>query len=102
MKTKEQIVSEMCFTMRHDYGLNKTAPDCVIEAGMTDSERQFLRAEMSQLYDHHIAPLVKELEKTSKELNEYKIRLQDIANEVHWQLVPKPVSIPADCNPDEY
>ena len=75
MKTKEQIVSEMCFTMRHDYGLNKTASDCVIKAGMTDKEREFLRSEMSQLYDHHIAPLVKELKKISKENEALKAQL---------------------------
>lgn len=42
-KTKEQIKSEivfsMCLTKRHDYGLEKTG---VLTGGMTEKERSFL------------------------------------------------------------
>lgn len=47
IKTKEQIISEMCFTSRHDYGFG----------GMTDKERDSLRRYMDQLYHHHIQEL---------------------------------------------
>lgn len=53
---KYKIVTDMCLTMRHDYGLlfdpmNPTS-------GMTEFDRQALYNQMSQLYDHHISPLV--------------------------------------------
>lgn len=63
MKTKEHIVHAMCMTQRHDYGLDKDV-DCPLDGGMTQKDREFLYREMSQLYDHHIAPLVDILNKT--------------------------------------
>lgn len=64
MKTKEEIITGMCYTWRHDYGLNKQSDDTFISsitAGMTASERQSLYKQMEQLYTHHIQSLVEEI-----------------------------------------
>lgn len=65
MKSKEEIITGMCYTWRHDYGLPKQPDDGflgLITSGMTDSERQSLYNQMEQLYNHHIASIVDELE----------------------------------------
>ena len=62
--TKEQIITGMCYTWRHDYGLEKHPDDTfagLITAGMTELERQSLYKQMEQLYNHHIQPLVDEI-----------------------------------------
>ena len=49
----------MCYTMRHDYGLNRDLGNGFIDefaAGMTDSEREALWRQMSQIFDNDIAP----------------------------------------------
>jgi len=67
MKTREQIITDMCYTCRHDYGIKKPEPEHneaegifdivgVLEAGMTDSERKALWNEMAQIFDNCIAP----------------------------------------------
>lgn len=64
MKTKEQIITDMCYTWRHDYGLDKHPSDMfsgLITSGMTAEEREFLYSQMAQLYEHHIESLHKEL-----------------------------------------
>lgn len=60
MKTREEIVTSMCYTWRHDYGLVKhqdpggyTFP---LEAGMTKDERELLWKQMAQIFDNDIAP----------------------------------------------
>lgn len=61
--TREQIVTSMCYTWRHDYGLEKNehdGPGGLISAGLTDHERRQLWRDMAQIFDHHIAPLIKE------------------------------------------
>lgn len=55
MKTREQIVTSMCFTWRHDYGLNKHE-DEPLSSGMTPEERSFLWKQMAQVFDNDIAP----------------------------------------------
>jgi hypothetical protein len=55
MKTREQIITDMCYTMRHDYGLIKHDVD-LISSGMTDFERESLRDSMTQIFDNCIAP----------------------------------------------
>lgn len=67
MATKEEIIHNMCMTYRHDYGLTKEHNSnptfsVFISAGMTEEEREFLYAQMEQLYDHHIRPLVHQIE----------------------------------------
>jgi hypothetical protein len=59
MKTREQIITDMCYTMRHDYGIIKPEGDNfsdVISSGMTDSERNQLWKNMAQIFDNNIAP----------------------------------------------
>lgn len=57
---KHKIVTDMCFTFRHDYGLHRCETE-VLTCGMTEQERSALYNRMSQLYDHHIAHLVEAL-----------------------------------------
>lgn len=63
MKTREQIVTDMCYTERHDYGLDRVISDGtfteLISFGMTDEERESLWNQMSQLFDNCIAPHMK-------------------------------------------
>lgn len=54
---KHKIVTDMCFTLRHDYGLHRDETDTPT-CGMTEREREALYNSMSQVYDHHIAQLV--------------------------------------------
>lgn len=60
MKTREQIITDMCYTMRHDFGLPKEKDPGGYSfpylEGMTDEERAALRRDMSQLFDNCIAP----------------------------------------------
>lgn len=70
MKTREQIITDMCYTWRHDYGIKKPEPKHneaegifdivgVLEAGMTQSEREALWNSMAQIFDNNIAPYMK-------------------------------------------
>ena len=57
MKTREEIITSMCYTWRHDYGLKKESLEVdAISSGMTDREREHLYRAMSQLFDNDIAP----------------------------------------------
>ena len=56
MKTREEIITSMCFTMRHDFGLDREDPAPPWESGMTNNERMFLWNNMAQLFDNDIAP----------------------------------------------
>jgi len=57
MKTREQIITDMCYTWRHDYGLVKESLEVdSISSGMTTSEREMLWHAMAQLFDNCIAP----------------------------------------------
>ncbi len=69
MKTREQIITDMCFTIRHDYGIIKPEPEHnaaegifdianLLNSGMTDTERTALWNQMAQVFDHCIAPYV--------------------------------------------
>ena len=58
MKTREEIINDMCMTYRHDYGLDKLPGDPPWTAGMTPEERKGLYATMSQIYEHNVAPLL--------------------------------------------
>lgn len=57
---REQIITNMCYTFRHDYGLIKhsdpggyTFPEI---SGMTEQERQALWRQMAQIFDNDIEP----------------------------------------------
>lgn len=58
-KTREQIITAMCYTQRHDYGLDRELDNGFVSelsAGMTKQQRESLWAEMAQLFDNNIAP----------------------------------------------
>ena len=56
MKTREQIITSMCPTVRHDYGLDKHPDDAPFVSGMTGSERKALWNQMAQIFDNNIWP----------------------------------------------
>lgn len=55
MSTREQVITSMCYTIRHDYGLDKHPDDADFVAGMTLTERNTLWTQMAQVYDNCIA-----------------------------------------------
>lgn len=55
---RASIVEAMCLTWRHDFGLERINDDFTVGCGMSDGERDFLRREIGQLFDHHFAPVV--------------------------------------------
>ena len=60
MKTREQIITGMCYTYRHDFGLDRHPDDAPWLAGMTDVERRGLWRTMAQIFDNDIMPLLDE------------------------------------------
>ena len=60
MKTREEIINSMCYTWRHDFGLDKDPDDDAIAAGMTAIERVLLWNAMAQVFDNDIATLLDE------------------------------------------
>lgn len=59
MKTREEIITSMCYTMRHDYGIEKDLGNGFISelsSGMTVVERALLWNQMAQIFDNDIAP----------------------------------------------
>jgi hypothetical protein len=54
--TREQIITDMCYTYRHDYGLDRQIGDPPWLTGMTEIERKGLWNTMAQIYDNNIAP----------------------------------------------
>jgi hypothetical protein len=61
MQTREQIITDMCYTYRHDYGLDKDPNDPSWLSGMTPDERKELYNIMAQLYDDNIKPFIEDL-----------------------------------------
>ncbi len=55
-----EIINDMCLTWRHDYGFLKEDRSAWNMGGITDEERKGLFRNMSQLFDHHIEPILKE------------------------------------------
>nr|WP_298117383.1 hypothetical protein [uncultured Pseudomonas sp.] len=76
---KRRIVESMCMTWRHDFGLDK--PEGLpLSSGMAPGEREVLLQRMGQLYEHHIAALVRALEEQRRllvTLESAALRLQD-------------------------
>ena len=60
MKTREEIINAMCYTWRHDFGLDKHPDDDSFVAGMTAIERVFLWNAMAQIFVNDISPLLAE------------------------------------------
>jgi hypothetical protein len=71
LKTREQIITDMCHTWRHDYGLVKDEGD-TLSSGMTTQQRQALWNQMAQLFDVSIRPSMKHRKKKSKTLDNLK------------------------------
>lgn len=53
MKTREEIIHDMCMTWRHDFGLDK---EDGVPGGLSDLERRVLWNSMAQVFDNTIAP----------------------------------------------
>ena len=60
MKSKEEIITEMCYSYRQDYDLNKDPDSPSWCAGMTPEERMGLYNTMRQIYENNIEPLLKQ------------------------------------------
>ena len=64
MKSRDEIITGMCYTWRHDYGIvidpeyKHHVSDFIdtISAGMYQWEREQLWKQMAQLFDNDIAP----------------------------------------------
>lgn len=59
MKTREQIITGMCYTWRHDYGLRRGGAEPGskwFQGGLSDEEAKSLWNQMAQLFDKDIAP----------------------------------------------
>lgn len=59
MKTREQIITSMCFTWRHDYGIERQEHESgggLVTTGLTFQERQMLWKQMAQIFDNDILP----------------------------------------------
>jgi hypothetical protein len=52
---RENIITNMCFTYRHDYGIIKSEVGG-LSSGMTQEERTYLWNTMAQIFDNDIAP----------------------------------------------
>jgi hypothetical protein len=54
MKTREEIINNMCMTFRHDYGLEISEDDRMytLMSGMTKQESEALYRNMEQVFDH--------------------------------------------------
>ena len=61
MKSKEEIIYDMCMTYRHDFGLRKQPNDPPWTAGMTEEDAKSLYRVMEQIYNNDIEPLLTEL-----------------------------------------
>ncbi len=58
MRTREQIITSMCYTYRHDYGLTITEDVRMytLNSGVTETERKAIWNTMAQIFDNDIAP----------------------------------------------
>lgn len=66
MKTKEEIIHDMCMTYRHDYGLRKLDTDPPWTAGMTEQDAKMLYKTMEQIYTNDIEPILEYYKKLEK------------------------------------
>lgn len=55
MDKREEIIDAMCLTWRHDFGLDRQELDG-FPIGATEHERNALRMQMGQIYQHHFLP----------------------------------------------
>jgi|688.fasta_scaffold91366_6 hypothetical protein len=72
MKSRDEIITSMCYTWRHDYGIIKDPEykhhvselTYFMSSGMYQQEREQLWKQMAQLFDNDIAPYM-ELKRTA-------------------------------------
>lgn len=69
IKSKEEIIHDMCMTYRHDYGLRKKSTDPTWTAGMTEEDAKMLYKTMEQIYTNDIQPLLNHYNKLLSEKN---------------------------------
>jgi hypothetical protein len=55
VKSRDEIITSMCYTWRHDYGLERYSNE-LFSPGMTTKERKRLWDNMAQIFDNDIAP----------------------------------------------
>jgi hypothetical protein len=58
MKTKEEIITSMCYTYRHDFGLLKLDNEPSWTNGMTKKDAEMLYKTMEQIYNNNIEPIL--------------------------------------------
>ena len=58
MRTKEEIIHDMCMTYRHDYGLRKELTDPPWTSGMYEQDAKMLYKTMEQIYNNNIEPII--------------------------------------------
>ena len=75
---REQVILNMCFTMRHDYGLEKQPGHGILSGGMTDVERKILYSQMCQIYDNVFAPLLEQ--EMSEQVKRFYIAEEHLTN----------------------
>jgi len=56
--TREEIINNMCYTYRHDYGITISEDDKMytLNSGVTELERKGIWNTMAQIFDNDIAP----------------------------------------------
>ncbi len=69
MKSKEEIINEMCLDYRHDYALRKLDTDPTWTSGMTEKDAKSLYMVMEQIYNHIVEPRLKEINDSRKVRN---------------------------------
>lgn len=72
MKTKEQIITSMCYTYRHDYGLRKENSEPNWTSGMTAKDAEMLYKTMEQIYNNNIEPIIEHYTKLEGKNNASK------------------------------
>lgn len=63
LKPKEHIITDMCYTYRHDYGLEKLDNDPSWASGMTKQDATMLYKTMEQIYNNEIEPILEHYKK---------------------------------------
>ncbi len=66
MKTREEIIHNMCMTYRHDFDLVVENDEAMYSlSGITRNERQRIWNDMSQIFDNDIAPILEDYRKVN-------------------------------------
>lgn len=68
MKTREEIITSMCYTYKHDFGINYDVQQ-MIPAGTTPEQREHIRNTMSQIFDNDIAPYMEFKDNKTSNMN---------------------------------